>query len=82
MTDLVQNLRGWGDSGRSVSHLLKLAADRIEQLERELKDCRNATLEEAAVKCDEVYYKNIGEGYAEVRYGIASCAKEIRSMKS
>ena len=51
-------------------------------LEAALKDCRNATLEEAVTKCNEVYYKNIGEGYAEVRYGIASCAKEIGDMKS
>ena len=43
---------------------------------------RNATLEEAAVKCDELYYKNIGAAYGEVRYGIASCAKEIRSRKT
>jgi hypothetical protein len=43
MTDLVQRLREWGESGRSVSHLLKLSADRIEQLEKVLTEWSDKT---------------------------------------
>jgi len=38
-------------------------------------------LEAAAVECDAVYYRNIGPQFGDVRYGIAECAKAIRSMK-
>jgi hypothetical protein len=43
---------------------------------------RNATLEEAAVKCEKLGWQNSGYALIEVRQGIASCAKEIRGLKT
>lgn len=51
-------------------------------LQRFAQLVRNETLEEAEKACSYVYYKHIGEGYAEVRYGIAACEKEIQGLKS
>lgn len=38
-------------------------------------------LEQAAQKCDETYYRNIGPSLGEVRYGVVTCADAIRAMK-
>lgn len=46
---------------------------------------REAVLEEreaCAKLCDEQYYKHIGAGLGEVRYGIAACAATIRARSA
>lgn len=38
-----------------------------------------AEREACALECDKVYYQNIGDGFGEVRHGIAACAAAIRA---
>jgi hypothetical protein len=38
-----------------------------------------AEREACAQACDTVYYKHIGPHHAEVRYGVAACARAIRA---
>ncbi len=86
MTDLVQRLRrGYTGFATPVNDACNEAAHRIEYLEREnaelrvkLKDCRNATLEEAAEKCEALAE---GRVYAAEEYGMHVCRNEIRSLK-
>jgi len=78
MTD--EQITQWAKDADMVDLLGYWDTD-ISNVRKLVQIVRSATLEEAAVKCDELYYKNIGAGYGEVRYGIASCAKELRGMK-
>ena len=34
-----------------------------------------------ACECDKTYHQHIGDGFGEVRYGIAACAAAIRARK-
>ncbi len=35
--------------------------------------------EACALECDKTYHQHIGDGFGEVRYGIAACAAAIRA---
>ena len=50
-----------------------------EQIERFAALVAEAEREACAQACDTVYYKHIGPHHAEVRYGVAACARAIRA---
>jgi hypothetical protein len=74
---LAREVSKYGTSG----HIYQLYQRQPRLLEIFAALVRNEALEEAAVKCDSVYYEHLGPEYGEVRYGISASAAAIRSMK-
>ena len=54
----------------------------IEELERFATLVAAAEREACANECDKTYHQHIGDGFGEVRYGIAACAAAIRARST